>query len=187
MTLKETTLTAFCDELEKIALSIKQVDQPGMLSLHGLAGKHVTHDTIMRENPAFAKQLGVSSTGKDVIFMAPKQEFAAAYGSHGDEARRAIKRHELTHYMRGKRGKMARLGKPGLRGLGVTAREELAAHLVPALRTKSPEIQKALAKGVLPGTLQSVRTAYPGQRLRDVAMGGKAGALLKRVGKFFRR
>ena len=181
------TQEALFDEMEKIALGVKQMHQPGLLTFQGLAGKYVTNDTIMKQNPAFAKKLGLSAGGKDALFMAPKQEFASAYGQHGDATYRAIKQHELTHYLRGKKGKMIRYGKPGLRGLGTTAREELAAHLTAAGRAKSPQIQQALARGVVPGTVQSVRAAYPRQRLRDVAMGGSLGKAVGRVRKLFRR
>ena len=173
------------DELEKIALNVQLIHEPGLLSTHGLAGKHVTNKTIMAENPGLAKTVNLKP-GRDALFMAPKSEFRAMVGQHGDEAYKATRRHELTHYMRGKRGKMARVGTPGLRGLGTTAREELIAH-VSALKGRSIPVQQGLARGIAPGTLASMRSAYPGQKLRNVAMGGKAGNLLRRVGRLFKR
>ena len=176
------TQEAFFDEMEKIALGIKLVHEPGALS-SGLAGKYVTNGTVMRESPALAKKFGVSGTGKDLLLIAPKHEFQRAYPGFGDDAYRTIKQHELVHYMRAKKGKLARVGKPGIRGLASTAREELIAHAYPALRTKSPLTQQALARGIIPGTIASVRSAYPGQSLKSVAAGGTLG----RIARLFRR
>ena len=106
----DITIAAVFDELEKVALSVQQVHHPGLLSFQGLAGKYVNQDTL-KQNPALAKQVGVKP-GKGALFMAPKAEFVQMYGPQGEEAYRAIKRHELTHYMRGKRGKMQRVGTP---------------------------------------------------------------------------
>jgi hypothetical protein len=178
--IEEGMLTGFYNELEKIAISVQVVHEPGLLSEHGLAGKHVTHEKLMAENPALAKKLGIKP-GKDVLFMAPQAEYERLYGPQGREGYRAVKRHELTHYMRGKRGKMKRVGTPGLRGLGATAREELVAH-ISAMRGRSDPAQLALAKGLVPGVVGSVRHAYQGQPLRQVAMGGTLG----RVGRFLR-
>lgn len=78
---------------------------------------------------------------------------------------------------------MKRVGTPGLRGLGATAREELIAHLS-SMKRRSLPVQQSLAVGTVPGVLESVRSAYPGQRLRDVAKGGtvkRVLGLLKKV------
>jgi len=179
---------SFFNEMEKIALGVQEVTQLGAQQPPGFPtvyGSLVKNKEMMRY-PELVKRIGLKS-GKDALVMAPESTFVRDFGPNSGAARKAVKQHELTHYIRGRRGKMKRVGTPGLRGLGATAREEIAAYLTPALRAKSPEMQKALSKGILPGTVQSVRSAYPGQRLRDVAMGGKAGALLRRAGRFFRR
>lgn len=174
---KEAMFLSFYDEVEKIALSIQRVHVPGMLA-QGVAGKHVKRETLMAENPALAKQFGVK-TGKDILFIAPESDYTKAFGARGKAGYKAITQHELTHYLRGKRGKMKRFGTQGLRGLGATAREELIAHLAPVVRARDPGVQKALSAGVLPGVVASVRHAYKGQPLRQVALGGTLG----RVGK----
>jgi len=182
--MNSVTESALFNELEKIALGVQEVTQLGTQQPTGLSNVYgsLIKNKEMVKDPELVKRIGLKP-GKDALIMAPKSTFVRDFGPNSEGAYKAVKQHELTHYLRGRRGKMARVGTPGLRGLASTAREELAAHLVPAMRAKSPEIQQALSKGVLPGTIQSVRAAYPGQRLRDVAMGGT----LKRIAKLFRR
>jgi hypothetical protein len=172
-----TRLSAFFDELSKVAVSVQEISEPGLLTTHGLAGKWVPHAKVIEENPALAKKVGLR-TGRDALFMAPREEFLRAYGPQGGEAYKAVKRHELTHYLRGKRGKMERVGTPGLRGLGATAREELIAHFE-AMRGRSPGVQKALAQSFVPGVVGSVRHAYQNRPLRQVAMGGTLGRVAR--------
>lgn len=179
--IRETSVVAFWSELEKIAAGPLVYHEPGLYKNNGLPGKWVSHADLWKENPALARQVGSDpNVVKDVVFLAPKSEFVEMHGERGEEAYKAVRRHEMAHWMRAKRGNMSRMGKPGIRGVGSTLREELVGH-VSALKGRSPEVTQALAQGIIPGAVRSTQAAYRGTTLRKAALGGSFGKALRAV------
>lgn len=168
-------MSALARELEKVAVSVKIQHEPGLLTTHGLAGKFVPEAAIRAENPALAASIGLP-TGKDALFIAPKEEFITALhgdAAKGDSAYRNIRRHELTHWLRAKRGKLEGTGKPGLRNVLRTAREEAIAQISGLKAVKDPAHRALLAKGFAPGVVGSVQHAYqPHGGVVSGALGG---------------
>lgn len=121
--------------------------------------------------------------GKSSVVLMPTRE---SMGRHFDSTTtndlwHSMLRHENTHYLRDKAGKMEALGKPGLRNVLRSAREEALAyaegasskHLSDAAKTKS-------IHGIGPSTAFSVTHAYaPSGGVRKAALGGRLGAGLR--------
>ena len=91
----------------------------------------------------------------------------------GAAADRSIKRHELTHWLRFKKGKMKHVGKPTIRGVATTVREEFAAHRgqMSRLPKTVPWHRKVL--GIVAGTKASTQAAYPKGILKTLLTRGK--------------
>lgn len=186
-------LGAFHDELLKIALDVKVIDIPGLP--HG--GIHKKLDsTTPPEVHALAKGR------KELIGLRPRPEIRSALdaevgtalsnsqkGLLSDATYQSMRRHELTHYMRGRKGKLEGIGKPGLRNLARTAREEgIAYHqgLKPVRKAlESGAFEPALKKRLEAGTgaalgqnfMHSMNHAYPAG-LRRAALSGTLKPLL---------
>lgn len=167
--------------MKKVAAGPYVYHEPGAM-MSGMTGKYVTHEDVMK-HPEIAKNIGYRGN-KGTLIMAPVEEITRAAG--GDKARGkslydATRAHEMTHYMRGQRGKMKNVGKPGLVGIASTMREELAANKR-SLKALPPEMRKNVKlRGIIGPSWASVRAAYPGQKMKDVAMGGGLGRLLRKA------
>ena len=181
------------DELVKISTELKVHHAPvGALAQHGFVGKYFDPEAV-KSTPVLQQ----AAQGKKHLLVLPqKADFRTLLEGRrdyigkpelveraGNAAYQSSRRHELTHYLRQKKGKMARYGKPGVRGLLSTGREEAIAYskgLSPLKRISEKSYVEGM-KGVIPGTIGSVRQAYP-QGLRAAAMGGRLGGLI-RAGK----
>jgi hypothetical protein len=175
-----SVLGGFSDELQKIAAGPYVMEEPTFgTARNGTWAKLVKRRDI-DANPAARKEIGALGVkpGRDIMVTAPDANIKAHFGEHAPAAKKALRRHEMTHWMRGQRGKMKRYGQPGLRGVATTLREEVAAH-ISSLKGQAPAQQQQLAQGVIPGTMQSSRTAYGGSLRRGAASGGNTGRVLR--------
>lgn len=196
--LKRAQVEAMRDELEKLGAGPDIIHVPGMQQA-GLSGSFLSRRKMRRfykQDPGrMAKELGMTELPKkDVVFLSKEKEIrkvlgksvrgkstpAAVIRERAKEIYRSTRAHELTHWLRAKRGKFKRMGKPGVRGVLSTGREELAAH-VRALKRLPPALKAELAVSVPSGVMFSTRHAYPGKSLRKALMGGQAGKLIRRV------
>lgn len=183
-------LGSFTDELAKIALDVGVHHEPrGTLAQTGFIGKWFPPETV-EKNPIL-QQVG---KGKPHVLALPqKEDFKDLLRSRPDfvgnpekleeaaqAAYKSSRRHELTHYLRSKKGKMARYGKPGVRGVLTTGREELAAYVQGAKPFKkvSPKAHQEVIAGIPSGVVGSVRTAYP-EGVGKALMGGRLGSALQ--------
>ena len=187
-------LSPFADELTKISLEIKvHHEPPGTLAQTGFVGKYFSPETVAKE-PILQQ---VSGGKKHVLALPQKEDFKQLLQHRPDfigdpekveqaaqSAYQSSRRHELTHYLRGKKGKMERYGKPGVRGVLSTGREELAAYgqgLKP-FKKMGPKAVAQGAMGVPGGVMGSIRTAYP-EGIRKAMMGGQLGSALQAAKK----
>ena len=74
----------------------------------------------------------------------------------------SLRRHELTHYLRDKAGKLPDLDKPGFRNTLKLLREEGIANLqgIKPFAKFGPKVEFEAAQGVIPVAVQSTRAAY---------------------------
>lgn len=183
--------------IEKLGAGPDIVHVPG-LQQAGLTGKFMPRRQAKRFYKQYsgemAKELGITGPPKkDVVFLSEEKELrkvigkkvkgkgvpAAAIRGRAKGFYAAARAHELTHWLRAKKGKFKRVGKPGVRGVLSTGREELAAH-VRSLKRLPPALKAELAFGIPGGVMFSTRHAY-GKPLRKALMGGKAGKLIRKV------
>lgn len=132
-----------------------------------LAGKYIPKKEIAR-NPDIAKNLDPSlkSLKKGLLIEKDMGYFPSTKLLTPRQQAKVVKDHELTHYIRDRKGKMNRLGDKGILGVGSTMREELIAH---KRSTKSIKIPlKNKLKGILGGTLESTRLLYPEGILKGI-------------------
>jgi hypothetical protein len=125
-----------------------------------LAGKYIPKKEIAK-NPDIAKNLDPSlkSLKKGLLIERSAGDFPNTKLLSPNQQAKVVRDHELTHYIRDRKGKMNRLGDKGILGVGSTMREELIAH---KRSTKSISIPlKNKVKGILGGTLESTRLLYP--------------------------
>lgn len=159
-------LSAFVAELEKVAAGPKVIEDPSLLP-RGLAGLHVRRKTLDAHlhHPAIVEELARHGfqPGQDALYVPPAHQLQQLFGEHGPIAGKVVRRHEMTHWLRGRQGKLEGFGEPGLPNVLRTAREELAAHLS-SLRTKglSHARRGNLILGTPKGVIGSVKAAYPG-------------------------
>jgi len=132
-----------------------------------LAGKYIPKKEIAR-NPDMVKQLDPSlkSLKKGLLIEKSPGYFGNTRFLSPNQQAKVVKDHELTHYIRDKKGKMNRLGDRGILGVGSTMREELIAHTRSVKNLKIPFKNKA--KGILGGTLESTRLLYPQGILKGI-------------------
>jgi hypothetical protein len=164
-----TSLPSFLDELEKIALSIRRAELPGMGHVMGM----YLNPARIQENAAIAAPLARGRT--HLLLEKPMGELRQMMGGMRDfagkpelieqaaqAARKSMARHELTHYLRDRAGHMAGVGQPGLRNVLRTAREEAIAYgngLKP-FEKMGPQYLGQAAAGIPAGIVSSVRQAY---------------------------
>lgn len=167
----EPSFGAFSDELEKIAAGPRVFHDPTLLTHAGLAGKYIAPEVIHSADPRAAMvRSAVAAHGKPIkpgqgfLAMAPLEQIRSSIAKpeRTQAVYNATRRHEMTHWLRGKRGLMRGLGEPGLMNVARTAREELAAQLS-GLKARGmkevPLIDKL--KSLWVGVPGSVRAAYP--------------------------
>jgi hypothetical protein len=77
------------------------------------------------------------------------------------DAYRSSRRHELTHWLRHKRGKLPTNPQVGLRGVGRTAMEEAIAYRQGLKRLKTWPGRLGAAAGIPGGIISSIRHVYP--------------------------
>lgn len=97
---------------------------------------------------------------------------------------RAKLRHELTHALRDRAGKMERYGKPGVRGVLTTMREEALAYGKElGSLDKHPQLQTQVAQGTGPNFFTSLRAAHaPQGGVRKALLSGSLKPLATRLG-----
>lgn len=164
---------------EKVAIDIRRAVLPEMGSV---MGKYLNPAQVAA-NPLAS---GLARGRPHLLVEKPLSELRAMAGNMRDFAgkpelidqaanalQKNTRRHELTHYLRGKAGKMEGVGQPGLRNVLRTGREELIAYTkgVDAFDKMGPQYVSQAAKGVIPGAVASVREAYP-QGVAHAALGG---------------
>lgn len=181
--MRSASLTAFVDELEKIA-----------------AGPRVIYDPEMRTGaqywpPSFVDRVEAARPDIGVKAMVGKKH-GALVGPHpsqfshhpeGAQAYKALRRHEMTHWMRDRRGLFGGVGKPGLRNVLRTAREEGAAYLSQrkALRN-APQIRRQSLVRLPKDFLTSMRAAYPAG-VGKAVMGGTLGKVVRPIAGLAKR
>lgn len=190
-------LSTMRDELLKIASDIKVHHDPvGTMRQTGFVGKYFSPARVAEE-PVLQ---GISGGKKHVLALPAREDFTDLLKNRpdfvgdpeglrtaSDAAYKSSRKHELTHYLRGKKGKMDRYGKPGVRGVLTTGREEVAAHLQGLKPYKrSEKMMSQASQGVIPGVVGSVQSAYP-QGIRKALLGGTLGKALGLGGRLLRR
>ena len=167
------TLSAFSDELEKIAAGPKIFHDPSLLQL-GLVGKYIPPSEIHSTKPQaeyLRNTIPGIKPGQGLLAMTPRETIRASIAKpeRANAAYNITRRHEMTHWLRERRGKMKGIGQPGLMNVGRTIREELAGHLS-GIRARGtagvPFRDKAMS--VLVGVPASLKAAYPRGVLRAV-------------------
>ena len=147
---------------EKIAVGpvVYKMTDADVAQNPALAGKYIPKKEIAR-NPDIAKNLDPSlkSLKKGLLIEKSPSYFGSTRFLSPNQQAKVVKDHELTHYIRDRKGKMNRLGDRGVLGVGSTMREELVAHKRSAKNLKIPLKNKV--KGILGGTLESTRQLYP--------------------------
>tara|TARA_B100000131_G_scaffold132800_1_gene129389 strand:- start:5229 stop:5801 length:573 start_codon:yes stop_codon:yes gene_type:complete len=183
--------SAFVDEMEKLAAGplIVHMSDPSS------PGKHVKASTFLNNPPERLRQImaevpavrKAAEKGQSVLFLPSPEGLSKLYGPAGGQAAyNTMRRHEMTHWLRDRRGKMKGVGEPGLRNVLRSAREEMAAHLSQTRTRGLTGVQReALGKLVGPGTIGSVKAnyAYMGGA-RKAALGGTASKILKALKRF---
>jgi hypothetical protein len=177
--------TSFFAELEKIA-GPHLVEYDWDPAMGGPMAGYVKKDDIGYARAAYphfeqAIEKRPLPAGKSSVVMMPSRESLSRHFSNPKDMWHEMLRHENTHYLRDKAGKMDGMGQPGLRNVLRTIREEAIAygkggtsrHLSEAMKQKA--LQAAGAN-----TVFSVRSAY-------APIGGPAkGALAGRLGSALR-
>lgn len=166
-----TQLRAFAQEVEKLAIDVRRVAVPGLGNVHGMyVQPHLVASSPQAQALAAGKPklLVERPLGEYRQMVASTRDYMGASPESIDRAagalRDSIRRHELTHYLRDKAGKLPPTGPQhaGLRNVLRLAREEGIAHLegVTPLAKVSPRLGTQAAAGVVPGVVASVRHAY---------------------------
>lgn len=200
----EIILAACIDELEKIAAGPKIIHHdlriPGQES-KGPAGGFIPrgeYDRMQQGTHAIKNMPKVKGLkpGQDVVSLPPSKvmraELRKKMGSDvpksiSNDLYKMTRRHELTHWLRNKRGKMpldaeGRL-KPGLRNVARTAREEAVANVAMLKGAKNKTMRRLTAATIPINVVNSVRGAYSDQ---GGVLRNAAGGTLKRIGKALR-
>ena len=160
--------------MEKVAAGplIIHVEDPNLLNARAvhitpeglISQKEEAHRTIANRWP---KAMDAAKSGRAVILL-PSVENLSKHPSLSPEDAKAtykqLRRHELTHWMRHRKGYRGMQVKPGIGNVLRNAREELAAH-VSQVKTKglNPSQKAAFKSAIIPGTLQSVSQNYSHQ------------------------
>lgn len=89
-----------------------------------ILGKYFTRDFV-KNHPEYNHISDPRGIGQNdgIMMLKPKGDYPTK------DIERAIFRHELTHYLRDKRGKLTNIGKPSLTGVLSTLREEFIAGI----------------------------------------------------------
>ena len=165
---------------EKIAVGPAMMPNPGYGINNAIAAKYITAKSLLegqRTNPQIAQELkSVNPKWKTegLILHAPKGAIKDAPFMTGPEMARALKRHELTHYIRHKKGLLPDdLGKLGPKGVATVFREELAAHRAMVKRVPKTVPLQAKLMAVINGTMASAREIYPQGIVKAILRKGK--------------
>jgi hypothetical protein len=179
---------AFFSELEKIAAPhLLEYDYNPVEHGPSPFAKHMTQQQFQQNanHPLIlaATEKRQVPAGKSSIVLMPSKE---SMGRHFDSTTTKdlwhnLLRHENTHYLRNKAGKMEGLGKPGLRNVLRSAREEGIAYAEGAGSKHLSDIAKTRATyGIGSGVASSLAQAYaPLGGPRKAALGGRLGAGLR--------
>tara|TARA_Y100000034_G_C6905241_1_gene419815 strand:+ start:2302 stop:2880 length:579 start_codon:yes stop_codon:yes gene_type:complete len=182
---------SFVNELRKIAAGPLVIDVDDISLLNGRA-VHVLPDGILSPKSQahhiirnkFPQAIAAAEQGKSVILLPSKKNLASSPyvgPDAADAAYNQLRRHEMTHWLRWKKGKKGMEISPGVRGVVRNAREEFAAS-VSQVKTRGlhPAQQKLMASQVIPSTVASVKGNYAHQGgVKKALMGGKAGKALR--------
>lgn len=168
----EQVLTFFALELlEKTAAGplIIDVDDPRLLNTAALnldpKTFFSTADTASKAQvrQLFPEAVEALEKGRGVILLPSKANLAQSPfldAEEADAAYKQLRRHEMTHWMRSRKGKDLSVS-PGIRGVLKNAREELAAAVSQTkIKGVPPEITRTLQTSVIPATLTSVKANY---------------------------
>jgi hypothetical protein len=165
---------------EKIAVGPAMMPNPGYGIHNAIAAKYITAKSLLegqKTNPQIAQELkSVNPKWKTegLILHAPKGAIRDMPFMKGPEIERVLKRHELVHYMRHKRGQLPDdLGKPGIKGVATVFREEIAAHRASIKRAPKTVPTSAKVMSVVKGTMASAKEIYPQGILKAILRKGK--------------
>jgi hypothetical protein len=158
-------LAAFVDELEKIAAGPARIVDEQLPP--GTAQYWQPHkvDAVDAAHP----QIGLKRhVGKrhGALLSGPSPQFPSF---EENAASRGLRRHELTHWLRDRKGKMTGVGKPGFGNVLRTAREEAVAYggeLKSLRRAGAPHMQPLSVMTIPKRFLGSMKAAYPKGILR---------------------
>ena len=191
-TLSHTAVTSFWGELEKIAAGpfMIEVDDPSLLSGHALnvtaesflKNPNDTHRVIIKHWP---QALEAAKKGRGVVLVPSIKNLEQMPGMDPESARanyKQLRRHELTHWMRKRKGYGGIESAPGLRNVLKNTREEWAAHVSQAVGTRgiSDAHRKQIASAAWPGTMSAVAGNYAHMGgVRKAALGGNFGRALR--------
>jgi hypothetical protein len=178
-------ISAMSDELSKIAIDVRRVSYPGLPP-----GRDAMFlNAEMTAKQPLAKELAQGRP--KLIVERPLEEWRASVASlpqyAGNEelidrvsrvAHEGARRHELTHYLRDKAGKLPPTDKPGFRNTLRLLREEGIAHFegLKPVEKLGPDYLRRASANVVPGTLASTRSAYG--PIRRAMMSGTLKPLL---------
>lgn len=191
-------IQAFSDELQKLALDLRVLDHPGLPVGGAAFDRRPSNPRAAQYHP----QVQEMAAGKNhLVALQPTADIRQGFEGVAspftsaqkdllaDAQYKSNRRHELTHYIRGKAGKMEGVGQPGFRNLLRTAREEGAAYKegVKPFRkviesgafspTEMRQLEANTGAHAGKGFVSSVRHAYP-EGLRRAALGGTLKPLL---------
>lgn len=180
---------AFSRELEKLALGVKHVVEPGLMQ-RGILAMYRTPEMLQADPAQAVKQFVEKNPSKGLLLTTPREEVKAymeAIGKrvghkvtpqHVDAVMRSMKRHELTHYLQTRRGQKAM--QPGIRGVLRTAAMEAEAIKGGYKPISKLPLRSRLGYiGTAPlGVAQNVSLGYrPLGGVRKALLGGTLGRL----------
>lgn len=182
--------SAFFAELEKIATPYL-LEYDYNPAEHGPSpfARYMTREHL-QQNAAHPLILSATEkrpvpASKSSVVLMPSKESLGRYfdNTTAKDVWHSMLRHENTHYLRDKAGKMEGLGKPGLRNIMRTAREEAIAYAEGAGSRHLSDAAKARSiQAIGPNTSHSIHAAYaPTGGVRKAALGGRFGDALRKL------
>lgn len=133
-----------------------------ILTNPNLSGKYVRPQEL-QANRSMAKLLDptLRSLKKGLIILRPADSFKFGPNSKisGKQAADILRKHEMTHYLRDKKGLLNNVGKKNIRGIFSTIREEGAAQFRSMKGLKMSKAKKA--GSAVAGVIGSLKYLYP--------------------------
>jgi len=142
----------------------------------GIAAKYIQAKELLKleksspQGKAELAQVPSKWRQKGILLTSP-MKIPDMPNASGKDLARSLKRHELTHYIRSQKGKLDHIGKPSIKGVLHSVREEVAAYRGQTSRLNVPRTAKL--KGTAVGVIGSVKALYPKGVLKTIIRKGK--------------